>query len=104
MQFLVLGHDGTDKDAPQRRQAARAAHLALFQEMVGKGVFLYGSAILDEAGQMVGSMIVCDFPSRPDLEAQWLAHEPYVVGSVWATVEIHRTQVPPFLLAAHSAS
>lgn len=100
MHFLILGHDGTDPDAPQRRLAVRAAHLALFKAMVEKGDFLYGSAILNDDGQMVGSMIVCDFPSRADLESQWLAHEPYVVGKVWETVEVHRAQVPPFLLAA----
>ncbi|MCU0292467.1 MAG: YciI family protein [Thermoanaerobaculaceae bacterium] len=99
MHFLILGHDGTDPNAPQRRLAVRAAHLALFKEMVEKGVFLYGSAILNDDGQMVGSMIVGDFPSRADLESQWLVHEPYVVGEVWKKVEIHRAQVPPLLLA-----
>lgn len=100
MQFLVLGRDGTDENAPQRRLAARSAHLALFRTMIEKGVFLYGSAILNDDGEMVGSMILCDFPSRAALEAEWLAHEPYIVGEVWKTVEIHRAQIPPFLLTA----
>ena len=77
--------------------AARAAHLAVFREMVEKGVFLYGTAILDDAGTMVGSMVVCDFPSRTELDAQWLSREPYVVGDVWRKVEIFRAQVPSFL-------
>lgn len=104
MQFLILGYDGTDPDAPRRRQAARAAHLTLFQEMPAKGIFLYGSAMLDDAGQMAGSMIVCEFPSRGELEAQWLAREPYLVGDVWRRVEVHRAQVPAFLLADGSGS
>jgi hypothetical protein len=57
------------------------------------------TAILDEAGTMVGSMIVAEFPSRADLESQWLSHEPYVVGDVWRKVEILRAQVPPCLTA-----
>jgi uncharacterized protein len=99
MHFLVLAYDGTDEAARDRRLAARAAHLALFQEMVEKGVFLFGTAILDEAGAMVGSMIVCDFPSQAELESQWLSHEPYVVGDVWRKVEVLPAQVPPFLRA-----
>jgi uncharacterized protein len=98
MQFLVLGYDGTDEAALERRLAAREAHLKLFRETVDKGIFLFGSAILDEAGKMIGSLIVCDFPSRHALEEQWLNDEPYVVGNVWQKVEVRRAQVPPFLL------
>lgn len=98
MHFLILGYDGTDPSAPQRRLAARPAHLALFKDMMEQGVFQYGAAILNEEGQMAGSMIVCDFPSRADLEARWLSKEPYVLGDVWRRVEVHRAQVPPFVL------
>lgn len=102
MHFLVLAYDGADDAAVDRRLAARAAHLVLFQDMVEKGVFQYGTAILDEAGTMVGSMIVAEFPSRADLESQWLLHEPYVVGDVWRKVEILRAQVPPCLTAGRT--
>jgi hypothetical protein len=34
MQFLLIAHDGSDADAPQRRQQARAAHLATAAEML----------------------------------------------------------------------
>ena len=98
MQFIVTGYDGADEGALERRMAAREAHLKLFRETHAKGVFLFGSAILDEAGKMVGSLIVCDFPSREELESQWLNHEPYVVGDVWRRIEITRAQVPPFLV------
>jgi uncharacterized protein YciI len=97
MQFLVTGYDGKDDKALERRMAAREAHLANFREMHRKGIFLYGFALLNEDGKMAGSMIVCDFPSKGDLEEQWLKHEPYVTGKVWQTIEISRAQVPPFL-------
>jgi uncharacterized protein YciI len=98
MQFIVLGYDDRDEEALGRRLAVREAHLKSFREKVEQGIFLFGSAILNEAGQMVGSMIVCDFPTREALEAEWLKVEPYVTGNVWKKIEVLRGQVPPFLL------
>lgn len=98
MQFLVLGYDGDDPGALDRRMAAREAHLKGFRSGVEQGTFLYGSAILDDAGKMIGSLILCDFPSRQNLQEEWLAREPYVLGQVWQRVVIHRAQVPSFLL------
>jgi uncharacterized protein YciI len=43
---------------------------------------------------MIGSMIVCDFPSREELE-EWLKEEPYVVGNVWKKINVNRAQVAP---------
>ena len=53
--------------------------------------------ILDDDERLIGSMIVCDFPSRDEMEQQWLEKEPYVVGNVWQTVKIHRALIPPNL-------
>ncbi len=97
MQFIVLGYDGADEGAPARRMAAREAHLKGLVEKIEQGIFLYGAAILDEDGKMIGSLIICDFPSRDALKEQWLKNEPYVVGEVWKRIEIVRAQVPPFL-------
>ncbi len=97
MQFMVLGYDGTDEAAPARRMAAREAHLKQFREKVAQGIFIYGSAILSDDGKMIGSMILCEFPSREALEEQWLKSEPYVVGEVWKRIEVRRAQVPQFL-------
>jgi len=72
MQFIVLGYDGTDDKALDRRLAAREAHLKQAKEMFGDRRWLYAAAILDDAGKMIGSMIVCDFPSRQGLEEEWL--------------------------------
>jgi len=96
MQFIVLGYDGTDDKALERRLAAREAHLKLAKEMFGDEKWLYAAAILDDSGKMIGSMIVCDFPSRHELEEQWLIGEPYVIGRVWQRIEVNRAQVAPF--------
>lgn len=92
MQFVIIGHDGTDKDAPARRQAVRPAHIALGEELREAGNMWYGAALYSEAGDMNGSMILVDFPSRTELQA-WLDKEPYVTGSVWQKIEIYPCSV-----------
>ena len=93
MHFIVIGRDGTDEGAAARRSAAHEAHVKLFVDMYRQGIFLYGAAILDDAGQATGSLIVCDFNSRAEMEERWLKHEPYVTGDVWQKIEISRAQV-----------
>jgi uncharacterized protein YciI len=95
MQFIVNGYDGGDEDALDRRMAARESHLAMAKEMVENGRWLYAAAILNEDEKMTGSMIVCEFDSRQDLQSEWLDKEPYVLGKVWEKIEITRAQVPP---------
>ena len=43
---------------------------------------------------MNGSILICDFESRAELD-QWLKEEPYMTGKVWQTVEVKRCQVGP---------
>jgi uncharacterized protein YciI len=93
MQFLVLAYDGSDHDAKMRRQAARPAHLEVIKPMVEQGELRAAGAILDDAGDMVGSAIFAEFPTREHLDA-WLAREPYIQQKVWQAVE-----VKPFRLA-----
>lgn len=104
MQFLVIAYDGKDDQAQARRLRAREAHLALGDEMAAAGRHLFGTAILDDAGRMTGSMLVVDFASRAQLDA-WLAAEPYVVGDVWREVEVTPCRVgPSFVRAAPVAA
>ncbi|MBU1342217.1 MAG: hypothetical protein KKE44_07970 [Proteobacteria bacterium] len=96
MQFIVTGYDGKDEGALDRRMAAREAHLAKAKTMYETGRWLYAVAILNDAGKMAGSVIVCDFDSRQALESEWLEKEPYVLGKVWEKIDITRAQVAPF--------
>ncbi len=95
MQFIVIAYDGTDQGALERRLAARDAHLKSAKEMFDGGKWLYAAGILNDDGKMIGSMIVCDFASRDELE-EWLKAEPYVVGDVWKKIDVNRAQVAPF--------
>lgn len=91
-QFIIIGKDGTDAAAPERRQAARADHLQHTQNHSAH--FKMAAAMLDEAGQMNGSIMIGDFPNRAALDA-WLAAEPYVTGQVWQSVEIIPCRIAP---------
>ena len=93
MKFLVLGYDSSDEQAPVRRQAAREQHLEGSKRRYTAGEWFDSGALLDEAGEMIRSFIVCDYTSREELERQWLDQESYVVGEVWKRVEIHPIQL-----------
>lgn len=93
MQFIVIGHDGKDEGALERRMAAREAHLKVCAESVASGNQLIGAAMMDESGKMNGSVMVMDFPDRAALDA-WLAREPYVSGKVWDKIEVIPCKVP----------
>ena len=94
MQFVLTGRDGKDAGAQERRKQMRDAHLAQVDKLVAAGHALMGVALLDEDGQMCGSLMVLDFPDRAALDA-WLENEPYVTGRVWETIEITEGKVAP---------
>jgi len=93
MQFLLIAHDGKDPDALARRLKARPDHLEGIEILKRKKEFLFGGAILDDDGKMVGSMVLYDFPDRAALN-EMLKDEPYITGGVWKDVKIM-----PFRLA-----
>ena len=94
MQFMLLGYDGKDDDALDRRLAVRDQHLARGDQLVAEGKLLFATAILGADEKMIGSMLVLEFPSRAELDA-WLANEPYVTGDVWREIEILPAKVSP---------
>lgn len=98
MHFLITAYDGKDEGAPERRAKVRAAHLELVEKLKAEKKILIGAAILDEASQMIGSVMIGNFPSREAMQAQWLDREPYVMGDVWQDVKIEPCRVPDFYL------
>lgn len=93
MQFLLIAYDGTDRDALNRRMVARPEHLEKVADLKKNGEFLLGGAILNDEGDMIGSMILYEFPDRKSLDER-LKGEPYITGGVWQKIEIK-----PFRLA-----
>ena len=94
MQFLVLARDAKDADAPKRRLDAREAHLAIIAEYKAAGHMKMGAALLDDAGNMIGSCIIAEFDTRDALDV-WLAKEPYLLHNVWEDVQITPCMIAP---------
>ena len=101
MQFVVTAFDYTDAGALDRRMAQRETHLVGVRELIAKGHFLSGGAILDDNGKMIGSSLHVEFPDRTTLETA-LANDPYSQGRVWERVEIRQVRLVP-LTATKSA-
>ena len=93
MQYLLIAYDGTDSGAPERRLKVREGHLSRLGILKKAGEFLFGGALLNENGTMIGSMIVYEYPDRASLDKQ-LKSEPYLTEGVWV-----KTEIKPFRLA-----
>ncbi len=92
MQFLIIGLDGTDDQAQDRRAKARPDHIARGNELMDSGNLWYGAALLHEDGSMKGSMYFMNWQNRDQLD-DYLKSEPYVVGDVWKDITIHEANV-----------
>ena len=93
MQFLLIAYDGIDPEAQERRQKVRNEHLEKIGKLKLSGEVLFGGAILDAEGRMIGSMLVYDFPDRQSLDIE-LKNEIYITAGVWKVIDIK-----PFRLA-----
>jgi uncharacterized protein len=97
MQFLVTAYDGTDEKAIERRLAARDEHIRFTEKMAAEGRHLYAAAIMSEEENMIGSVLIVDFPSNEDVY-NWLKVEPYVTQQVWEKIDIQPCKVGPMFL------
>jgi len=91
-QFLVTLYDGTDPEAPTRRQATRPAHLDGLKDNVANGRLVFGGPIFDESQRPIGSFLLADCTDRTELDAM-IANDPYTKGSVWQRVEVKPVQL-----------
>lgn len=82
MQFMIRAYDG--QDMLEKRLAVRPRHLENMAKLPGRVICAGG--LLDEKGNMKGSLLILDFDSREQLEA-YLRTEPYVIEHVWEKVE-----------------
>ncbi|GGU87253.1 hypothetical protein GCM10010211_61860 [Streptomyces albospinus] len=98
MHYLVIAYDHPGAEGRRRRARARERHLAQAASMKQVEA-VFGTAILGDEGDMIGSMLVMAADSREDLDA-WLHVEPYVVDDVWREVRVHPCQVGPSFLPA----
>jgi hypothetical protein len=87
MAFILTAYDGTDPNAPDRRKKTRPEHLEKISHIKKEGKYLFGGAILNDYGEMIGSVIIYDVPDRATLDAL-LKNEPYIYNNVWEKIEI----------------
>lgn len=85
MDFALICRDGPGK--VERRMAARAEHMAGLKSAKADGTIIDGGAMLDDEGNMVGSVVLCRFADRAALDA-YLDREPYAREGIWGDVEI----------------
>ncbi len=88
MQFMIKALDGKGKLA--KRMEVRPRHLEGMEKLRSR--IICAGGLLDDEGQMKGSVLILDFPSRTDLDA-YLASEPYVVEQVWEKIEVETMNV-----------
>lgn len=86
-QYLIYAWDAVDEQALDRRMTTRPAHLDGARALKANGNFLIGGAMLNETGQMAGSMMVVQFENEAGLQ-QWLDTEPYIQGKVWDNIRV----------------
>lgn len=87
MQFVIIAYDGTDEEALNRRIAVRDSHIETSDKLVTSGNGLFGGAILNDDGKMIGTVKIVEFETQEEFDAYW-ATEPYVTGEVWKKFEV----------------
>lgn len=88
MLYLVIAKDGTDPEAPARRQQVREAHLEGARRLAESGAMQLGGALLDDADTMIGSAMVLEAEDEAAVRAL-LEADIYHRGGVWRTYEIY---------------
>ena len=90
--LLCVDHPG----GLERRMSVREAHLAYVREKLE--MMKVAGPILNDAGEMAGSMFVIEAPDKAAVEA-FNAADPYTKAGVFARVELHPWKVTVGALA-----
>ena len=86
-QYLIIAHDGKDENALERRKNVRPNHLAGARKLKENNNFVIGGAMLDDDGNMRGSIMIVQFETSEDFQ-KWYDNEPYITGKVWKEIEV----------------
>lgn len=97
MQYIITAYDYTDDRALTRRLEYRESHLEGLQSKKERKEVLYEGSLLNEGGQMIGSVIILNCPSREYIDS-WLEEEPYCTGQVWENITIQPFAVPEMFM------
>ena len=86
-QYLVTAYDYVNEEALRHRMSVRPHHLDGARELKANGNYIVGGAILNDEGNMIGSVMIVQFETEEELQA-WQQKEPYITQKVWETVDI----------------
>ncbi len=86
IQYVIIAQDGKDEQALERRKKVRPTHLAGARKLKDNNNFVFGGAMLDEEGNMRGSVMVVQFDTEEDFK-KWYSEEPYITEGVWKVIE-----------------
>ena len=86
-QYIVTAYDHTDEGAFERRKGVRPHHLDGAKSLKESGNYVIGGALLNDNGDMIGSVMILQFETDEELEA-WKQGDPYVTQKVWETVDV----------------
>jgi uncharacterized protein len=88
MLFLVIAKDGTDAEAPARRQRVRERHLEGARALAERGTLQVGGALLDAHGSMIGSALVVEAEDETAAR-RLLESDVYHQEGVWRSYEVY---------------
>src|ERR1700755_343861 len=86
-QYLITAYDYTDTGALDRRMNVRPHHFDAAKVLKANGNYVFGGAMLNEEGKMIGSIMVLQFETEEELEA-WKQGEPYITQKIWETFDV----------------
>ncbi len=87
-QYLIHAFDAKDNKAGSRRLEIRPKHLEICMKLKQAGNFIYGGAILNGAGEMIGSNLVLQFETSLEFD-NYLSEEPYILNKVWKKIKVY---------------
>ena len=88
IQYIIKAYDGANR--LEKRLAVRPRHLENMEKVPGKVICAGG--LLDDRGNMKGSVLIMEFDSE-ELLRQYLDSEPYIREQVWEMVEVEPMNV-----------
>ena len=88
MQFVITAYDGEGMLA--KRMEVRPLHLEGMERL--KDHLVCAGGMLDDAGNLKGSVLVMEFQNREELD-EYLANEIYVKEHVWERITVERMNV-----------
>lgn len=88
MQFVITAYDGAGM--LDKRMEVRPLHLEGMERL--KEHLVCAGGLLDEAGNLKGSVLVMEFLNREEVD-EYLATEIYVTEHVWEKITVERMNV-----------